>query len=127
MFNDDIAKATLKQVANVSVAPIRVSRKATLEPCHEFRQVAVRRSDNQVKVILHLTTCEDVDSMSLFFFNQNLEKPPAIANVLENPQPTVAAIHDVVGVPSDQRALLAAHACRLIQSSYQRAAREIRP
>ncbi|MEO7156797.1 MAG: hypothetical protein ABI039_04495 [Vicinamibacterales bacterium] len=63
-----------------------------------------------MKMIRHLTAGEKLDAMSLFFFNQNLSTPPAIAGIFEDTQPAVAAIHDVVGSPKDSRTLIPAHA-----------------
>jgi hypothetical protein len=36
MFNDNVAKASLEQVAHLSVTPIRITRETTFEPRHEF-------------------------------------------------------------------------------------------
>ena len=96
MFDDDIAKASLKQVANVPVTPIRVTGITTFEPRHEIGEVAVGRPHDQVEMILHLRARKQVDTLSLDFFDQDPQKSPAIVDVLEDSLLAVAAIHDVV-------------------------------
>jgi hypothetical protein len=47
-------------------------------------------------MVVHLRTSKQVDTVGLDFFNQDPQKPPAIADVREDELLTVAAIHDVV-------------------------------
>src|SRR5215203_6015958 len=71
VFNDDMAKAPLKQMAHPLVPPIAVAGEATFELLHKLGKVAVWRPNDKMKMIPHLVAGQDSDVIPLVLFNQN--------------------------------------------------------
>jgi hypothetical protein len=75
------------------MVPLRVRHQQAL---HNAADRGLKRSNEQVKVIVQQTIAEQIERLALFQINQRFKKGLEVARLSEDRLPIVAAVNDMI-------------------------------